>query len=198
MLHIGTNGHKLCPQPIHGGCMEAYDLRIDKDQEMKLNQELIRQNQASVDPYPDMDFTSLRDLVLSYPNKKVLIVEDDLTQMNILEELLLEINPDLEIDWETNAESAIQRIAKSHAQFDTKHYDMVISDIALDNGSSGVELLKYCSEYEPQLETILITSYSSKNLKKYFFKQVEPLDYIQKPIDFTIFYRKVAPHLVTE
>lgn len=126
--------------------------------------------------------------------KRILIVEDDLSQMNILEELILEINPEAEIEWEVNADRAINRLASAHLDGDiTRAYDVVISDIALAEDSSGMDVLLYCIESEPYIETVLISAHSRENLREKHFRYTEPMEFIQKPIDFNTFYEKLGP-----
>lgn len=180
--------------------MEMYqlnDLGIERDVRLQFNfQSLCEINSQH-------EFLSVTDLsiLLSTANpKKVLIVEDDPAQICILEELILEINPDTDIDWEADVTHAIKRISAAKNNHDQSSYDVVISDIALGGKSSGIDLFQYCIETQPDLKIILISAHSQKKLdekiRKNNFNYTGPVEFMQKPIDFTIFYTVLAPLLL--
>lgn len=128
-----------------------------------------------------------------YDYKKVLLVEDDVTQFGVLEELIVEINPNVIIDWEGSVEGAINRIQTAMSSpLEVKNYDLIISDIFLSDGDSGIDLLKFCNDLNPKMECFLISAYSKEKLK---LKALDVPDYIRKPIDFNLFYQKLAPLL---
>ena len=79
---------------------------------------------------------------LSKGHKRVLVVDDDITQLNFLEDLIAEINPDVEVDWESDAHRAINLIASSSNQTDRRDYDLIISDIVLEGEASGMTLFE--------------------------------------------------------
>ncbi|MBK24392.1 MAG: hypothetical protein CME70_10380 [Halobacteriovorax sp.] len=157
-----------------------------------LNEEIFEKYSPTRNIFSDTD---LRAFFLTDKAKKVLVVEDDLSQIHLLEELLLEINPEIQIDWEMNANKAINRIATESLK--DEGYDVVLSDIDLGSNSSGMDLFQYCIENQPFIEPILISAHSRKKLRKKHFLSTEPMEYIQKPINFESFYKKLAPLLGT-
>lgn len=127
-------------------------------------------------------------------DKKILVVEDDINHFSILEELIKEINPKAVLDWEVNMAGAIEKINASRENpWKNKLYDLVISDVFLEDGDSGIDLLEYCNSLKPKVNCILISTYTLDKLKV----NNEKLDYIKKPIDFNLFYKKLAPILTT-
>ncbi len=125
--------------------------------------------------------------------KKVLIVEDDLWQINVLEELVLEINSEAQIDWEIDIPRAINRLTSEKNE--SKGYDVIICDIELGTEASGVDLFQYCLEHEPFTELILISAHSREKLNRKYFKKMVPLNYMKKPLNFESFFRRVSPIL---
>ena len=133
---------------------------------------------------------------LSKGHKRVLVVDDDITQLNFLEDLIAEINPDVEVDWESDAHRAINLIASSSNQTDRRDYDLIISDIVLEGEASGMTLFEYCTSYQPNTDFLLISAHSREKLRNSYFKNYEPLEFMKKPLNFTAFYKRVMPKLV--
>lgn len=124
--------------------------------------------------------------------KKVLIVEDDAVQYQAIEEIIVEINPDIEIDWADNVNDAIRQINRSHIKNFGSTYDLVICDTCLPKGESGIDIYKHCHQLEPKIECLLVSTSSSNKIKSNHF---DVLDYIRKPIDFNLIYRNITHNL---
>lgn len=157
-----------------------------------LNEEIFKKYSSERKLFVEED---LHLFLQSDTSKKVLVVEDDLAQMNLIEELLCEINPNIKIDWEHDADRAIGKVAYESAR--GEGYDIVISDIELGPGSSGMDLFRYCIEFEPAIETVLVSAHSREKLRVRHFIDSEPIDYLKKPINFQAFYQKMAPKLAS-
>jgi len=82
---------------------------------------------------------------------RVLLVEDDRTQRELLTELLEEEG--FSVTSASSGERALDLFRK-------EHYDAVITDVRLP-GMSGLELLQKLKELEPAVEIIVITAFSS-------------------------------------
>lgn len=151
-------------------------------------------NKQSFEKYfPERDLFqdgNLQKYLQEYKVKKVLVVEDDFSQMNLMEELLLEINPETEIDWELEANTAIKTIVNESTK--GRGYDVVISDIELGPGLSGMDLFRYCAESEPYIEPVLISAHSRRKLRRKHFSTAEPIDYFKKPINIEAFHQKMT------
>lgn len=175
--------------------MESYYLN---EKAMGLKLENFLDTQSLIDFEEEValaPFNNLKKYFYTEQCRKVLVVEDDFTQLGIIEDLIAEINPEIEVDWEIDAERAINRIVSASHSRDKREYNLVISDIFLGEGSSGVEIYRYCNEYEPRTKVVLISAQSKAKLRNSFFKNSEPLEYLQKPLNFKLFYQKLAPIL---
>ncbi len=99
-------------------------------------------------------------------SKKILVVEDDINHFGILEELIKEINPKAVVDWEVGMSGAIEKINATRVDpWKNKSYDLVISDVFLEDGDSGIDLLEHCNGLTPKVNCILndIFTYKTKN-----------------------------------
>ena len=138
----------------------------------------------------DLEFISKHD-----PYNRVLLVEDDYGQFQILKEILTEINHEVEIDWAPEGGMALAQIAQAQEREDEREYDLVILDVFLRNNSRGTDILPLLVNTLPKLKVILISGYSRAEIKR-----EEPLinyglNFIQKPIDISKFYRIAKPIL---
>lgn len=127
--------------------------------------------------------------------KSVLLVEDDYLQVDIIEELISEINPNVEVDWECDVASAVRRITTAPNTFRQSKYDLVISDVVLGDHSSGMELYEFCHEYEPKTKFMLISAHTREELRDKHFKKTEPVQYFKKPINYRSFIEALKPVL---
>lgn len=152
----------------------------------------------------ELDLTTEREVLSSRDlheffstnqHKKILVVEDDLTQTTVIEEMLLDINPEADIEWETNSDHAINRISANEYRERDKHYDLIICDVDLEGSLSGVDLMNYCKEINSNAKVVLISAHSKLGLKHIYFRDKAPIKYLKKPLDYGQFYRTVAPAL---
>ena len=126
----------------------------------------------------------------------MLIVEDDYAQSALIEEMLLEINPEVEIEWESNAKDAIDRIVTAKNNLEMKAFDLVICDVVLEDDTSGIDLLKYNQYSDNETKVILISAHSKKRLDKKYYYNFSKIDFLKKPLNFNLFYNKIAPEIM--
>lgn len=117
------------------------------------NNELLKMGAIGFDekPISDDDLTKLIQQMIAFSErrpKKLLIIEDDLTQRNTLLELLE--NKDIEIHCCATEEEAKSEIT-------TATYDCIILDMDFNN-NSGLSICKYASESKVNTPIIVYTS----------------------------------------
>lgn len=156
----------------------------------------IEKNGTELGPEEDVLSTyDLHQFFSDIKHKEILVVEDDLTQTDLIEEMLLDINSNAEIEWETDADRAWARITASEFAPDAKGYDLIICDVVLEGGRNGVDLMNYCREINSRAKVILISAHPKSNLKNIHFKNKAPVKYLKKPLNYGLFYNSVAPIL---
>ncbi|MAZ47274.1 MAG: hypothetical protein CME65_01845 [Halobacteriovoraceae bacterium] len=124
--------------------------------------------------------------------KRVLVIEDDITQSPFIEDMLLEINPEVDIEWEVDGKIAINRIMKAQFGSDQSAFDLIISDIELEGELSGVDVFNFSLQITPQTKFLLVSGHGLNKLQKDYFKNLAPLEYLQKPINITKFLKTVS------
>jgi|GEM_PF-1778103 len=127
--------------------------------------------------------------------KRVLLVEDDISQIDLIEELINDINPDVSVDAYLTAEEALEAIEMSKKLENEKSYDVIISDVFLKGAANGIDLWSYCKEYFPKSPVVIISSFDEPTLKELFSGEFDEVDYIQKPISFEMFNEQVGRKL---
>ncbi|MFT3739961.1 MAG: ATP-binding protein [Breznakibacter sp.] len=115
---------------------------------------------------------------------KVLIVEDDTTNMEYLKEALS--RPEIELFAATDGEKALKSLARD------PNIKIVLMDIRLPD-MNGLELARFIKQEYPQIKIIAQTAYAS-NFDKYECIQAGCDDYLPKPISLTNLISLVAKH----
>jgi CheY-like chemotaxis protein/HPt (histidine-containing phosphotransfer) domain-containing protein/two-component sensor histidine kinase len=118
---------------------------------------------------------------------KVLIVDDNAINREILHDLLLDANPTIEMTMAENGEVAIAKMSNNHI------FDMVLLDIQMPkkNGYETAEHIRKNMKY-PVSETpiIAMTAHALENVAESCFK-AGMNDYISKPIDMAYLTNKM-------
>jgi CheY-like chemotaxis protein len=121
----------------------------------------------------------------SAPQRKLLIVDDDPSIRPLMSAMIQKINPNSEIDWVASAEEALSRIQSRMAS--RMAYDVVLTDVNLGGGKSGLELAESCFASRIRSSLILMTGLASVKTE---------LPLIQKPFRFDSVRALLAPHLL--
>jgi signal transduction histidine kinase/DNA-binding response OmpR family regulator len=118
---------------------------------------------------------------------KILAVDDNLINREILYDLLKDANPYMEIDMAEDGEDAIQKILQ-------KSYDLILLDLQMPkkNGYETSEHIRKNMRY-PVCDTpiIAMTAHALENVAESCFK-AGMNDYISKPIDLTFLGNKMV------
>lgn len=104
-------------------------------------------------------------------DKRLLLVDDDVTAMELIQELLAP--QDIDVEFSTSFDEAVEKLRRST-------YQVIVSDIKMP-GKSGVDLLDFCVNQYPEVPVIMLTGYATvqsavEALKKGAF------DYLSKPV----------------
>jgi response regulator of citrate/malate metabolism len=119
--------------------------------------------------------------------KRVLVVEDDLSLQPVLTKMIRRINPSLNIECVTSAEGALNRLLSNLKASNDEGYDLIVSDVFLSGHRSGLDLLNACKVAKLKTSVILT---SSKDV------HLSTSPFLRKPISFRDFEKHVAPILV--
>ncbi len=90
-------------------------------------------------------------------NRKVLVVEDDLTLKVLIEKVLQSIDPEIQMDWTTTVDEALMGLSRKSAAWGGTGYDLIIADIFTPGTTNGYDLWDTCQKRFPDVP-ILITS----------------------------------------
>lgn len=90
--------------------------------------------------------------------KRVLVIEDDKNLSVLIGYALLEVNPDVEVDWATSLESAMSLYVAKGAKNKKNPYDLLIVDIFLEGHGNGFDLIKIIHRMYPKTSFLIVTS----------------------------------------
>ena len=88
----------------------------------------------------------------------VLIAEDEQTLAFFIKQILLELYPDIQVDWAPSGTSALRLLEKTS-------YDLLITDLRIP-GLNGLALIENGHRLYPNLPVILMTGFASPNVEK--------------------------------
>ncbi len=111
---------------------------------------------------------------------KILIVEDDLNLKPIWEHTLKRLFKNTQIDWSVSVEEAKKKIELSN---DSRHYDIIISDIFLAGSETGVEFLGSDEVKNSKAHTYLISAIDNALVTQYFKEILPDTIFLTKPFD---------------
>ena len=102
-------------------------------------------------PFPKLEALSEKTL------ERVLVIEDDVSLVNLLTHVLEEMHPGVLIDWATSGEEAEYYIKRESEIYPELPYDLIVADIFLEGETTGLDIWKLCDDEFPQTQ-ILVTS----------------------------------------
>ncbi len=106
---------------------------------------------------------------------RILVVDDDPETCRFMRELLSEEGREIEM-----AESVEQALAR----LEGGRFELVLSDINLDAGGSGLDLLRVFKSRDPEVEVVLISAFGTLETA---LEAVEAgaFDFVSKPVDIS-------------
>lgn len=114
------------------------------------------------------------------PKKEILVVEDDIAHRTMLRILLERQYAIFEVG---DGAAAIEAVKK-------RSFDLVLMDVSMPK-LSGIEALEKIKTSAPCIPVIMMTAYSSKQMKANAMKKGAH-DWLTKPFDFDLLMTKIA------
>ncbi len=112
-------------------------------------------------------------------HKSVYVVEDDIELSTVMDRVLKSIDKDVQLDWSTSAEEAIQNVRNAAKMGVERPYDLIIVDVFLDGFQNGMDLWNLVKQEYPDIPVVMT---SSTRLDSLFTKESENLPmFLQKP-----------------
>jgi DNA-binding NtrC family response regulator len=112
----------------------------------------------------------------------VLIVEDDLDLLAILETVLQNIDPMVELDWATSADNALIQL-KAAARTSKQSYDLIVADIFLNGEATGIDLWNKCHEVYPEVPVVIMSSLPVHKYLSILGEQTISPPFLAKPFE---------------
>ena len=119
---------------------------------------------------------------ISWPHSKILIVEDDVSNFELLKSLL-ELT-DTEILWAENGKNAIEQCNKN------RNIDLILMDMKLPD-DNGVSIAQKIRKIIPGIPVIAQTAYAFSTDKEFAIKNGIDV-YLTKPIDVNLLLSSIS------
>ncbi len=105
----------------------------------------------------------------------ILVVDDEAAHAEVIAEGLARLKHNT---------SAVHSAAEAIARLQAQHYDIIVTDLILGDGQTGLDVLAAARKDSPGTEVILITAHSSVATCRQALQE-GAFDYVEKPIDIT-------------
>ena len=97
--------------------------------------------------------------------KSLLVIEDDLSLIQLIDLMLDDVKPDLEWEYVTSGEEALELIRRRGTSRGDVPYDLVITDIFLEGDVTGFDVWQECQQSYPKMPFVVTSGLS---FERYF------------------------------
>jgi CheY-like chemotaxis protein len=130
-------------------------------------------------------------------NRKILIVEDDLTHQAVLLRMIHKIDPSVEVDWSVSAEDAFVKLSERQSHADSagpvvgwsRGYDVVLCDVGLAGKKSGFDLVDDCRK--SQLSTSFVMASGNDGIST-------AMPFLPKPFRYSDVEKMLSPFIAIQ
>jgi response regulator of citrate/malate metabolism len=119
---------------------------------------------------------------MGFLEKKVLIVEDDLSLRPLWENFFKYRTKNVDLEWAVSCEEAIKMVRSSNQQ--ALPFFLIITDIFLAGSGTGLELLCSDEVIKSRARTILVSVADRDEIIQKFGHQIPNSEVMSKPFDF--------------
>ena len=123
----------------------------------------------------------------SKSKRKILVVDDEIGIVSFLNDFF--VRKGYDVLQATDAKRAVQAVKKESP-------DLVLLDIKLGRGKSGIDVLREIKEIKPRQRVIMMTGVTDKKIMQEAFR-IGADDYITKPFSLQYLERVVALKILT-
>lgn len=113
--------------------------------------------------------------------RKILIVEDDLSQKPLWNSVISRFSNSTEIEWVVSSEQAKKLMATS--KNDSTPYDLIIVDMFLAGSDTGLDFLKSKEVRDMATKTILVSAADKDSLETHMKRESRNTKVIIKPLN---------------
>jgi CheY-like chemotaxis protein len=111
---------------------------------------------------------------------RALVVEDDLGLLGVIKHVLEKSEPRIQVTWVGSVSDAIDQIHLVHQQ-EGRGFDLILSDLFLENLELGTQLWHYCKVHEPTVPFALISSADPATFLNFVGEKETPPPFLPKP-----------------
>ncbi|HMN68442.1 MAG TPA: hypothetical protein PKC28_07870 [Bdellovibrionales bacterium] len=109
---------------------------------------------------PVMRTEKHKPLRLTTAPKSLLVIEDDLSMIQFIDTILDDLKPDLEWEYVTSGEKAIELIRRRGSFCGDMPYSLIITDIFLEGEMTGFDVWLECNQKFPDMPFVITSCLS--------------------------------------
>lgn len=116
---------------------------------------------------------------MSQKIKKVLVVEDDLSQQPVWTEIFRRCSPTIRLDWAVSCEVAQKMVHDSNEK--RTYFDLIVVDLFLAGSGTGMDLINSSEVQSSHASTMLVSSVETKKIRDFYGGPILATQIISKP-----------------
>jgi len=117
-------------------------------------------------------------------DRKILIVEDEATEVLILKKIIHTMDKNITIDSFSSAEEALTHLDKINRTKGASLYDLLIIDIYLEGTVNGLDLMRVVEKNYSEIPIVITSSTSPYNFLKMLGEDFICPPFLEKPFSF--------------
>lgn len=120
----------------------------------------------------------------AHSEKRVLVVEDDVTMIPFWSAIFLDIDPSIELEWAENFSSARQKLTSR--KYNENPYDLVVADVFLSGKKTGLELWDEFCDKQPHTRHpfLIVSAASDEKIAKQINPDLPKPEFLKKPLNY--------------
>jgi DNA-binding NtrC family response regulator len=111
----------------------------------------------------------------------LLVIEDDLSLIQIIGALLAHVRPGLAWEYVTSGEAALDLIRRRSTERGGAPYRLVVSDLCLEGDTSGFDVWQECQRLYPEMPFVMTSGLSIDRYRAAWKDQTRCPKFLPKP-----------------
>ena len=129
------------------------------------------------------------------PAKSLLVIEDDLSLIQLIDAMLTEVSPGLEWEYVTSGEDALALISRRGRDAAGDPYRLVISDVFLEGDTTGFDVWRECRRLHPNMPFVVTSGLSVERYRAAWKDASCRPKFLPKPLTMDRYHSVIGEYL---
>ena len=115
-------------------------------------------------------------------SKSLLVIEDDLSLIQLIDAMLADVKPGLEWEYVTSGEDALNLIERRGRERAGPPYRLVMSDLFLEGDTTGFDVWRECQRVYPEMPFVVTSGLSVERYRAVWKDAATVPQFLPKPL----------------